>query len=371
MERLSRNEQLTLYGLVRHPDHTDRELAAELGLKPSTVTSIKNRLKNEGHFETIRIPAFWRLGCELFCVGNFRLNPAAPTEELLKKLREHLGPRGEVALAVTDATQLFIWALCRKYSDAWSVSEDCIQKLADEGIILLEGGTPRLHHFPLEQLELFNMFNASSVLKKLFGLDVKDKDSDCGLNPEMRTRSLNRIEKQVLCGLVQYPELLDSALAKKIGVSRQSVTKIKRRLETEKYIATVRVPNYQKLDLQIMLVGTYILSPSAPASAAKSLMEWVLHEMPPVFQFRCNRNGFGIGLARDYRAVHRTLREICKKYTETGALKKDPDIQIYSLPDVVYIKPLSFLPALKKILDMDEKGKQEGARPNVKKAVKG
>ncbi|MEM2899573.1 MAG: hypothetical protein QXT63_02170 [Thermoplasmata archaeon] len=67
--KLSKNEKLTLYGLVKYPDYNDREIAEKIGLKMSTVTAIKNRLKKNNVFSTIRVPLLQNLGCEMLEVG--------------------------------------------------------------------------------------------------------------------------------------------------------------------------------------------------------------------------------------------------------------------------------------------------------------
>ena len=42
---LTKKEKLVIYGLVRYPQLTDKELSEKLNLKHSTLTSIRHRLK--------------------------------------------------------------------------------------------------------------------------------------------------------------------------------------------------------------------------------------------------------------------------------------------------------------------------------------
>ena len=45
---LTAKEKLVLFGLVKYPEMTDKELSKKLSLKHSAVTSIRLRLKKNG-----------------------------------------------------------------------------------------------------------------------------------------------------------------------------------------------------------------------------------------------------------------------------------------------------------------------------------
>ena len=44
---LTKKEKQTLYGLVKYPDFSDRELSEKINLNISTITAIKGRLKKK------------------------------------------------------------------------------------------------------------------------------------------------------------------------------------------------------------------------------------------------------------------------------------------------------------------------------------
>ena len=88
---LTRNEKKVLHGLVRHPTLNDRKLSKETGVKHSTITAIRRRLRDEEYFRTVRIPAMNMLGYELTVVGFGRFNPSASDGKLrrfVETLRE-------------------------------------------------------------------------------------------------------------------------------------------------------------------------------------------------------------------------------------------------------------------------------------------
>jgi hypothetical protein len=74
---LTKNERTVLHGLVMHPTLNDRKLAERTGVKHSTITAIRRRLRDEEYFRTVRIPSMNSLGCELSVVGYGRFSPSA------------------------------------------------------------------------------------------------------------------------------------------------------------------------------------------------------------------------------------------------------------------------------------------------------
>ena len=75
---LTKNEKLVLYGLVRWPSLNDRELSKKIGIKRSTVTAIRNKLKREEYFKTTTIPDLKKIGYELITVLHSNYNPLTP-----------------------------------------------------------------------------------------------------------------------------------------------------------------------------------------------------------------------------------------------------------------------------------------------------
>ena len=89
--RLNKNEKLVLYGLVKYPLFNDRELAEKIKLKMTTVTAIKNRLKKNGYYYTVRIPVLQNLGCELLMASLLSFNPTKTVDETFPVHNEVIG----------------------------------------------------------------------------------------------------------------------------------------------------------------------------------------------------------------------------------------------------------------------------------------
>ena len=80
---LSTNERVVLLGLIKFPDLNDRQITEKVGLKLSTFTAIKNRLKKNDYFQTVRHPNMSILGSELMFVlfANLSVTPNEKNKE--------------------------------------------------------------------------------------------------------------------------------------------------------------------------------------------------------------------------------------------------------------------------------------------------
>ena len=78
---LTKKEKLMLYGLVKHPHLTDKQLSRELDIKHSTATSIRHRLKEKEYLRKLNIPKLQNMGCEMLVVIYTNFSPLIPLAE--------------------------------------------------------------------------------------------------------------------------------------------------------------------------------------------------------------------------------------------------------------------------------------------------
>ena len=352
---LSKNEKLTLYGLVRFPTHNDRLLGEEIKLKMSTVTAIRNRLKRDGYFKTVRIPNLERLGGELLVVTQMRLNIVKPREEILRVLREAIGGMEDVFYAFADQFQLVTFSFCRNYTDAWTDSERGHQLLSEKGALGTRYSRRQTLIFPLNQTKMFRFFDFHKTLNQQFGLRYPEPEPQLSLKMERpQPRRLSRIEKRVYLGLINRPEMVDNEVAGKIGVTRQSVTKIRKRLETEGLLSTVRIPDMQKTGADILAIAYYESGPNVTLVTRKKGIEWVNRETPLFFHVAGNREGLLMALASTFRGLQNQLLMASRLYMEKGYLRRDPYVTMLSVPELAIIKDFTFAPVVKKVLEIED-----------------
>jgi hypothetical protein len=81
---LTKKEKLMLYGIARYPKLTDKQLSEKLELKHSTVTSIRNRLRENEYFRTLTIPRLQNMGCKMLVAIYTNFSPLIPLEERIE-----------------------------------------------------------------------------------------------------------------------------------------------------------------------------------------------------------------------------------------------------------------------------------------------
>ncbi|UCC92770.1 MAG: hypothetical protein JSW25_08920, partial [Thermoplasmata archaeon] len=230
---LSDNETRTLLGLVKYPTLNDRQLSERIGIKMSTVTAIKNRLKDLGYFITVRVPNLQNLGAELLSVTYSHTDPAAPEGTQVEVGRHLFEGFDELFYIGAGPRFRFSMSMHRNYSSACRTLDGVFDLYSRNG--LLAPGALGTVHFPFDQTKLYNFFDYSALLENAFSVQLPPREADRQVHDgefgAVTSVKLSRIERKVLRGLVQNPDLLDSNIAKRIDVTRQSVTKMRKRFE--------------------------------------------------------------------------------------------------------------------------------------------
>ncbi|MGQ9582882.1 MAG: hypothetical protein ACUVV6_05130 [Thermoplasmatota archaeon] len=354
-DRFSKNERVALYGLVRHPCHSDRLLSEELGLKVSTVTAIRHRLRRAGAFRTVRIPMLGRLGCELLCANHIRLNILRPRGELLRAVRSAAAQVESIFYAIADSSQLLILLLCRSYTEAWADIERIHVLLAEGDALSRPPSESRAALLPLSQMIFIRFFDFSAILHEVFGLPGAPPEPALRLRTaRAERRQLSRVERRVYYGLVCHPEMVDNALARKIGVTRQSVTRIRRRLEGEGLLATARVPDIRRLRPEILVFSHFELSHHCPLSARRRALEGVAKRLPAFLHVSGDREGIIMGLAPNFTVLQKLHLEVSRLHLERGCFREEPQLTLFAVKEMSVVKDLAFAPIVGRALEIED-----------------
>jgi DNA-binding MarR family transcriptional regulator len=341
---------LTLYGLVRYPTYNDRQLSEKINLKMSTVTAIKNRLKRRGYYDIVRVPFMEHLGCEIMSIVFAKLNPLIPFEKKLKALKKSCMDTPECVWGVADPLNMVAVTVSKNYTDVKSNVEMVTHKLADENI--LEKDLYKIVHFPYEQNSFFRYFDYAPLLHHTFSIKMKE-----GAEPiqtsgiKRKERSLTKIEKKTLRGFVEFPNLLDNAVAKKINVTRQSVTKMKKRFEKEGILTTLKIPNIKKLGYDILLYAHPQFNPQVAikSKAFRNKMIKAYDTSRWIFITTSDLEGILFSVAKDFRTLQKGVLQAVATYKKNDLLRSYPDLTQMSIQDMVVLKNHVYGPLLKKV----------------------
>jgi hypothetical protein len=202
---------------------------------------------------------------------------------------------------------------------------------------------------------MFRFFDFHKTLNHQFCLQYPEPEPQFNFKIEKpEPRPLSRIEKKVYLGLIRYPDLVDNEVARKIGVTRQSVTKIRKRLESDRLLATVRVPDILKVGAEILAIACYESGPNVTLTTRRKGIEWVNRETPLFFHVAGHREGLLMALASTFRGLQNHLHEASRFYMEKGYLRDEPRVLMLSVPEIAIVKDFTFAPLVKKVLGMED-----------------
>ncbi len=351
---LNHNERLVLYGMIRYPLLNDRELASKIKLKMTTVTAIKNRLKKSKYYTTIRVPVLQYMGTELFCLMHSKFNPVIPENEIIEKIKMISQIAPEFFYGVYDSGEGFGLAFARSYTDMLESIEKIIIGGRSENFI--EPSDVPLENFmffPLRKSIIYNFFDFGPILSREF--KIKFGDEPDGLEPTFskpKEMSLTNIEKRVLYGLVNYPNLPDSQISEKISVTRQVISKLKKSFEEDGLIKTIKVPNLKKLGYEILMLSYQHFNPLTPLEKRQKGIQMVMNEFPVILNISGNLESVVIGVSKDFRELQELKNKAISFYKKEQFLLGEPKIEVFSIPNLKIITDHNYGPIVKKVLDI-------------------
>ncbi len=321
---LTGNEKQVLYGLVRHPVLNDRELSEQLGVKVSTVTAIRRRLRRAEYFATRRVPMLHRLGWELLVGGSARLD-LTQGNQTVARLRELLKDRFPGLFhVVASSDHVAFLGFAHNYTAARKEVDELRSAL--DRAKLLGHGDVGLSAFPMSQSIVPSFFDFSHSLALAFGIEDR---FPLRMDPaKSGDIALTRKETEVLKGLVRFPELSDKALAQRVKVSRQAVSKMRREFEREGLLRTVRIPNLRLLGFELYITAFARFGPSAPLKLRLEGFERLLRSTPAFFLASDESEAIVIGTSRSYEEYAILNAGLTKHFKERGFLAEDPQVYV-------------------------------------------
>ena len=161
---------------------------------------------------------------------------------------------------------------------------------------LLGGTDIHVTLFPLSHSLLPNFFDYSHVLAVAFDLD--DKVSFRSELEKGEPVTLTVKEREVLKGLVRFPELSDKALSGRGKVSRQAVSKMRREFHETGLLRTVRIPNVRALGFDLLAEAWARFAPGAGLKVRMDALERTLRLAPTSFLGSSDSDAVVFGAAR-------------------------------------------------------------------------
>ncbi len=352
---LSENETRTLLGLVKFPTLNDRQLSERIDIKMSTVTAIKNRLKDMGYFITVRVPNLQFLGAEVLSVSSVHTDPSVPEETQVEVGRKLVEEFDELFYIGSGPRYRFSISIHRNYSGASAMADQVIDLYSRSGMLI--PGQQRTCHFPFDRTKVYNFFDHSALLERAFDIQLPVRDEDHQVHDgkfgQIKTVKLSRIERKVLRGLVSNPDLLDSNISKRIDVTRQSVTKMRKRFEGLDLFRALRIPNLEMLGFQVMALVHTRYHPTSTVKGRASSLKAVYSEMPIIFQAENDAEGIELVATHDFKEFDDYMNLKVSHLRSEGAIVRDPVAYPFTFSNFQAVKNHVYSPVLAKITEQD------------------
>jgi DNA-binding Lrp family transcriptional regulator len=345
---LSKNEKQVLWGLVAFPDLNDMELAEKLEMHYSTFCTIRKRLQDGSYYRTIRIPVLQMLGAEMLAVIYTVFNPAISVQERAKITTKTIEISEELFYSVGETHKGFSVSMASEYAEICRINDIRIETFAKAGLLDQKHPTEAIFPFKISHIPRF--FDYASLLASVLGIDEKQAPAT-GLTSETANADLTAIEKQVLLGLVENPDMNEKELAEKLDLSRHTFSRAKKHLESEGMIIKKRIPNLLKLGFKVLAISHIKFNPRKPFD--EQLLSIGILQNPATFllaarKFECITLSAYMEY-EDYREEHTRDLQYLK---ENDYLLDMPNTAKYMIPSMVVMKDMVFGPMVKKTLEL-------------------
>jgi DNA-binding MarR family transcriptional regulator len=346
--RLTEKEKLVLYGLVKYPKLTYGNLAKKIGLKHSTVTAIRLRQRQKNYYRCIRVPMLQGLGCEMLVVIYTNFNPVIPLEERVITTGKTIEVFEELFYSIGEQDKGFSLSLAKDYASIGKIND--IRTQAFGGCGILEDEYPNMVLFPFGISRIYRFFDFEPLLRHNFNLDIKKEANALDYSPKSKENIIfNETEKNVYYMLIQHPELSDGHLGKKLGISRHTVSRLRRNFEQENLMKKNNLPNLQKLGFEILTFMHIQYDPRNPPDIEKDEAMALMGD-ETIFMASRTFETVMLMVYSDYDAYKQDRNRIMQVLKENKWITKDPLIRTYGLNTSIVIKDYIFAPIAKKII---------------------
>ncbi len=358
---LLRSEKLVLYGLVTYPLLNDRELAEQLDMKMSTLTAIKNRLKENDMFYTVRVPDFAMLGNELMIISVNKVNPLVNPRQKEKVLRSFIISNPGVVFHIMGSEYDLSINIAKNYTAA-RVYFDELEMLMSKNDIIEPEGSYRVF-FSLEMAYILNYFDFSNTLGILFGIDqtpaqVGGKRTGTKMAVTRKSLEMDRMtakERNVLYGLVKYPDLPDKAVAQRMDVTRQTVNRLKKEFEDIGLLRTMRIPNINRIGEEIIAFSVSRFNPQMTMDKRRKGISLV-RTLPQMFQVSSNTEAVNIFLLPNFKTYQDLKDKVISFYKKHEYFSDEPRIILFSIDNMQLTKNHIYADLLAQSLNIAPKG---------------
>lgn len=337
--KLTERERNTFLALLANPDMSDREISEKIGIKMSTVTSIRRRLRDRGYYKKVRIPNFTTLNAEILTViyGVTRTSSYPDIKGIRRKINTIATP----FYFLISPNGWMSMELFQSFNDFF-VFERRLRKLQDDDV---EGmlGDLNIVIFPIKHLLRDFEFTYERVIEDLMGIKIERIKK----SKEYEEIEMKPTEKKVYFYLIKFPTKSDRFIGEMIKMPRQSVSKIRKKLEMSGIYYSHIIPNYSKVGIEAFALYHIKLPLNTPNSEILESIEMLYRKIPISFLVASNEDLI-------FEAAYDRMEKLCESskdvYSISRHLRKIENVIIFPTKDTESVSNHNYSGFIKKVL---------------------
>ncbi|MEM0466279.1 MAG: hypothetical protein QXX20_01575 [Candidatus Thermoplasmatota archaeon] len=346
--KLTSKEQQVLLGLTNYPGLTDTELSRILTIKLSTLTAIKRRLQTQQYYQSYLVPQLNNLGCELLAVIYTQFNPTIPLEKRIETTKKFIEISDEIIFSIGEQEKGFSLNLSQNYTNIGRINEIRTQTFGKLG--LLDKEYPNEVIFPFDTSNIIRFLDLKRILSHVFGQIIPEHRHP--VKPwfqKTSARSLTDKQKKVFITLVEHPNDTTQQIGQKVGLSRHTVSRMKKEFIEEGILRQLIVPNMKKIGFELLTMYHIKFTPHRVPTPHE--LE-TLDTPSTIFFASKSFEAILISIYPTYQEYKDDEMQKIRYLKEHDLIAIPPFISTYSFERMVIIKELDFLPITKKTLQI-------------------
>lgn len=344
---LTPNELRALRGLLSHPGLLDREVAAIIGMSPSSLVAARLELERDGYVRTVALPAVQRLGAEFLAVSythsdSLPMRPAV-IEDLAGAVRD-----SEVFDLALETNQCMFMQFSRSYTDARRNIET-IERFYREHGNLSRGFTTCF--FPFAMSRLINHFDHSRLVDHLLGEAGPGKA--WGPDPVFEGRrpvGLSAVGRRVLLGILDHPELPNTELARSIGVSRMTIGKWRNGFLADGLVSMRRVPDLGRMGIELLVLTHGRFAKNLLRGLRQFMPELMGTMGPVVFAVLGDDDILALSAFPSFTQYREANNLFMSKYNEHEMFASPPERVLFSVRAMATVRSHAYGPLARRLL---------------------
>jgi DNA-binding Lrp family transcriptional regulator len=345
---LLETEKKVLYGLVKYPNKTDRELAQRLSMKTSTVAALRRKLHKDGYCANRRIPFLQDLNCEMMMVSYLRLSSSPSSAERLKKARDVLN-REEFVYGISEPKQDCLIQMARNYTDAKRNMED-LEKIYRENDFLEEETTSI--PIPYGLSDTYRYFDFDSALHKAFWPEEEYEKEDMPYFQQIGNVRLRQKEGRIFRGFCEFPSLNDVELSEELGVSRMTVGRARKKFFGMGVLSEIVIPDLGKVGFELLTLTHGKFNPEL-TEGLKHYLPKLTEIMGPTIFLSITRDEMVMMSAfRNFTDYKRSMNHFAETYKERDLFSSPANSILFSTHELKTVKNHDYGPIVGKALDL-------------------